>query len=495
VLGWATAPLLRRAPRWISLISLLLQVLILSYFWTQGPQVSLNALNTGWLTQLRLPWIAGLGVSLTLSLDGLSLLLVALTAFIGFIAVFTAWNEVHRRVGFFHFNLMGTLAAITGVFMATDLFLFYFLWELMLVPMYFLITQWGHEQRYPAANRFFLFTQISALCMLLGILGLYFLHGQASGQYTFDYDSLLGTKLSGRAALWLMLGFFVAFGVKLGLVPLHAWLPDAYTQAPTAGSLILAGLMAKTAAYGMLRFVIPLFPAAAAAFQGPAMILGVISIVYGAVMAFGQSDLKRLIAYSSISHMGFMVLGIFAWREVALQGVVIMMLSHALSAGGLFLTAGALEDRFHSRQLGHFGGLWADAPRMSGSSLLFALATMGLPGLGVFVGEVLILLGALQVSLPLACVAVSGGVFSVIYAPWMIQRLFQGPRNPSLRCADLSRREVLTFGLLIIGLLWLGLYPRGFLSTSSPAVGTLLSTQRSLLPADTLSPPPPGGRP
>ena len=247
------------------------------------------------------------------------------------------------------------LAGIIGVFTALDLFLFYFFWELMLVPMYFLISIWGHENRTYAAIKFFIFTQASGLFMLLSILGLYFIHGRATGIYTFDYFELLGTNLSSKAAMWLMLGFIIAFAVKLPAVPVHTWLPDAHTQAPTAGSVILAGLLLKTGAYGFIRFVIPLFPASAAAITPAMMIIAVIGIIYGAILAFAQTDLKRLVAYTSISHLGFALLGIFAWNTLALQGAVIVLLAHGLSTGALFVLVGVLDERLHSRDMSQHG--------------------------------------------------------------------------------------------------------------------------------------------
>ena len=262
------------------------------------------------------------GIHFHLALDGLSLLLLMLTFLLGIMSVLASWTEIQEAVGFFHLNLLWVLAGIAGVFLAMDLFLFYFAWELMLVPMYFLIAIWGHERRVYAAAKFFLFTQLSGLLMLIAILALYFAHHTATGIFTFEYADLLGTPLSSHAALWIMLGFFVAFAVKLPMFPLHTWLPDAHTEAPTAGSVVLAGLLLKTGAYGMLRFVMPLFPAAAHAFAPVAMVLAVIGILYGAILAFAQTDLKRLVAYTSVSHLGFVLLGIFAWNKLALQGAV-----------------------------------------------------------------------------------------------------------------------------------------------------------------------------
>ena len=311
--------------RWISLAALALDLVLLASLWSDPS--SMAAITNGtWLLDRKWDWIPQLGISLHLAMDGLSLLLVALTLFLGIISVICSWTEVRERVGFFHLNLTAILAGILGVFLSLDLFLFYFFWELMLVPMYFLISIWGHENRVYASLKFFIFTQAGGLLMLLSILGLYFIHGRSTGVYTFDYSLLLGTVMAPKAAFWIMLGFFISFTVKLPMVPFHPWLPDAHTEAPTAGSVILAGLLLKTGAYGLLRFVLPLFPEAARSIAPVVMIIAVIGIIYGAVLAFAQTDLKRLVAYTSVSHMGFVLLGIFALNITATQGAIMQML-------------------------------------------------------------------------------------------------------------------------------------------------------------------------
>ena len=264
----------------------------------------------------------------------------------------------------------------------------------MLVPLYFLTLIWGHkERRIYAAIKFFIYTQVGGLLMLVAILGLYVLHGRQTGVNTFLYDELLGTELSGSAAMWLMLGFVAAFAVKLPVVPLHTWLPDAHTEAPTAGSILLAGLVLKAGAYGFIRFVWPLFPSAALQLAPWAMLLGAVSILYGAVSAFGQTDLKRMVAYTSVSHMGFVLLGVFAGNQLGLQGAVVVILAHGLSTGGLFFLSGSLYERLQTRDLTQMGGLWSQMPRMGTAWLICVLASLGLPGLGNFVGEFFVLLG------------------------------------------------------------------------------------------------------
>jgi NADH-quinone oxidoreductase subunit M len=426
-----------------------------------------------WIEQVDWTWIPRFGIHVHLALDGLSLLLLMLTFFLGMASVLVSWAEIREGVGFFHLNLLWVLAGITGVFLAMDLFLFYFAWELMLVPMYFLIAIWGHERRQYASVKFFLFTQLSGLLMLIAILALYFAHHAATGVYTFEYQQLLSTPLSSTAAWWMMLGFFVAFAVKLPVVPVHTWLPDAHTEAPTAGSVVLAGLLLKTGGYGLLRFVLPLFPNASHQFAPIAMILAVIGILYGGVLAFGQTDFKRLVAYTSVSHLGFVLLGIFAGNELALQGAVVTMIAHGISTGALFVIAGLLQDRMDTRDMSRMGGLWSTMPRLSGAGLFFALGSLGLPGLGDFVGEFLVLVGAYPRSRVLSVLAAIGVLVATFYALRLVQRAFYGPNLHDWRLPDLVKREVLILVPMIVVLLWLGLYPLPVLNTFRPAMRSI----------------------
>jgi len=384
--------------------------------------------------------------------------------------VLASWRGIQERVGFFHFMILWTTAALAGVFLSLDLFLFYFFFEMMLIPMYFVIALWGHERRVYAAIKFFIFTQASGLLMLIAILALYFIHGRATGVYTFDFTQLLGTQMPSGTAFLLMLGFFAAFAVKLPAFPLHTWLPDAHTEAPTAGSVILAGVLIKIGAYGMIRFMVPLFPQAVYDFRTVGMILAVIGIIYGALMAYAQTDLKRLVAYTSVSHMGFVLLGIFAWNTLALQGVVLQIVCHALSTGALFILVGTLQDRIHTRDMAKMGGLWAVAPRMGGTAMFFALASLGLPGLGNFVAEFLILVGTWQVSKWAAVLGAVGLVFATVYALWMMQRAFQGRETHALRFDDLVPRETGMYAALIAALVVLGFYPQPLITTARQTV-------------------------
>src|SRR5699024_7930680 len=319
LISWIVSKWSAQASRWIALLAVLVDFAWIVLFWCKHPAglSTLGSENASWLIDSKTDWIPQLGISFHLSLDGLSLVMAALTLFVGTLSVIVSWKEINKRIGFYHFNILWLLAGILGVFFAMDLILFYFFWEIMLIPMFFLLGIWGYDRKKYASIKFFLFTQLSSLFMLIAIIALYVVHGNTTGDYTFDYTALLGTTLSSSLGFWLMCGFLIAFLVKLPGFPFHSWLPDAYVQSPTAGSVILAGLMTKTAAYGILRFVLPLFPEASHAIAPTVMLLGVIGILYGAKMAYSQTDLKRLIAFSSFSHMGFILVGIFSFAVLA----------------------------------------------------------------------------------------------------------------------------------------------------------------------------------
>jgi NADH-quinone oxidoreductase subunit M len=456
-------------PRRVAAIALGADLILVIVTWAHHYRGLALLDSRAWLVEWQSAWIPRFGASFHLAVDGLSLVLIALTVFLGFLSVIASWTEVKTKTGFFYFNLLWVLAGIAGVFMAMDIFLFYFFWELMLVPMYFLIGIWGHERRVAAAFKFFLFTQAGGLAMLLAILGLYFIHGRATGIYTFEFAALAGTPL-GAAGPWIMAGFLLAFIVKIPGLPLHTWLPDAHAQAPTAGSVILAGLLLKTGAYGLIRFALPLDPPALEAFAPFGMAIGVAGILYGAKLAFAQSDLKRMVAYTSVSHMGFVLLGIFALDAMALQGVVLQIVCHGISTGALFIVAGTIQQRLHTRDLGSMGGYWNEAPRLGGATLLFALASLGLPGLGNFAAEFLILFGTFRAAPVFAAFASLGLIASTIYALTLFQRIFHGPKTAASKLPDIGAREVAVFVALALAIVWLGLYPQPVLNTSRAAV-------------------------
>jgi NADH-quinone oxidoreductase subunit M len=475
LLAWGAGARRPVLARWISLFFLAVQTAVLIVLWVRSVAPSGVPAAGVWWVEADAPWIPQIGTSLHFGLDGLSLMLCLLTSVLGIFSVAASWKGITERVAFFHFNLLWSLSALTGIFLAIDLLVFYFFWELILVPLYLLIGIWGHERRTYAALKFFIFTQAGGLFLLLATVGLYLIHGANTGTYTFDYAQLIGTAVPAGTAFALMLGFALAYGVKLPSLPVHSWLPDAHAEAPTAGSVILAGLVLKAGAYGFLRFLGPLFPDAVRAAAPWGMALGIAGILYGALLAFAQTDLKRMIAYTSISHMGFVMLAAFAGNALALQGAVIIILSHGLSTGALFFMAGALQDRLHTRDLNRMGGLWSVIPRMGGFGLFFALASLGLPGLGNFVGELLVLLGTYAVSPWAAFFATLGFIAAMVYSLWLVQRVFAGPYTGAGSLPDLDRREFAVFAAQALALLWLGLYPQPVLDSVNPALEKIRS--------------------
>ncbi|RPD43217.1 NADH-quinone oxidoreductase subunit M [Chitinophaga barathri] len=467
--AWLSSAVHRSAPRWVALLVMLAGLVLSAGLWWQV-QDDVYFVGDHWLRTFELPWMPRFGISFSLALDGLSLLMVVLTFFLGALSVMVSWNEIKERVGFFHFNILFVLGGIVGVFLTMDLFLFYFFWEVMLIPMYFLIGIWGHANRTYAAFKFFLFTQAGGLLMLLSILGLYFIHHSLTGTFTFSYFELLHTQMPLEANRWLMLGFLIAFIVKLPAFPFHTWLPDAHTEAPTAGSVILAGLLLKTGAYGILRFVIPLFPEASHYFAPAIMLLGAIGILYGGKLAYAQTDFKRLVAYTSVSHMGFVLVGAFAFNALAYQGVVMQMITHGISTGALFMIAGSLYERLHTRELDRMGGLWPALPKMGVVTMIFVMASLGLPGLGNFIAEFLILAGSWQAAPWITVAATIGLVVATIYSLRIMQKVFFGSSQREYTLPDLSLREMLMMVPLIIAIIWLGVYPQPVINVASRAM-------------------------
>jgi NADH-quinone oxidoreductase subunit M len=457
-----------QASRWIAVAVTGIDLLLTAALWMNAWGIRSSGSQSRWLYEWDQPWISQFGIRFHLAMDGLSLVLLLLTFFLGLMSVLASWTEIQDRVGFFHFNLLWVLAGITGVFLAVDLFLFYLFWELMLVPMYFLIGIWGHERRIYAAIKFFLFTQLSGLLMLASIVTLAILYQKSTGAYSFDYQALQTVPLTPAMASALMLGFFAAFAVKLPAFPVHTWLPDTHTEAPTAGSVILAGLLLKTGGYGLIRFVLPLFPGPVRDFAPAMMTLGVIGVLYGAFLAVSQRDLKRLVAYTSVSHMGFVLIGIFAGNTIALSGAFIQMVSHGISTGALFIIAGALQQRMHTREISRMGGLWTSMPALSGAGLFFVMGAVGLPGLGDFVGEFLVLLGAYRVNVSLTVIASLGIIAATLYGLKVSSQVFQGPNRHNWSLPDLFVREWVIFGCMMGCLFWLGLYPQSFLRAFQP---------------------------
>jgi len=435
--------------------------------------------------QLKLdqPWVnlGGVEIRLQMGVDGLSMLMVLLTTFLTPLAILSTWSAVTERVkGFMIFFLLMEVGML-GVFLALDLVLFYIFWEFTLVPMYFLIGIYGHERRIYAAVKFFLFTMAGSILMLLGIL---YIGLQAR---TFSYETLLANRqVFLGVSQWLFLGFGLAFAIKVPLFPLHTWLPDAHVEAPAAGSVILAGVLLKMGCYGFLRFNLPLFPEASVYFAPLMAVLAVIGILYGAAVAFSQKDLKKMVAYSSVSHLGFVILGIFALTSQSVSGAILQMVNHGLSTGALFLIVGMLYERRHTRELAAFGGLWKVVPVLAAVSLVVTLSSMGLPGLNGFVGEFTILAGSFLPSSALgspwyAGIATLGVILAAVYLLVMFEKVFLGPvtQLENQTMADLNWREIIILGTILVVIFWIGLYPKFFFDLMNPTVDNLVKVVRS----------------
>jgi NADH-quinone oxidoreductase subunit M len=424
----------------------------------------------------RHAWIPAFGIDYHVGVDGISLLLVVLTGFLTPVALLSSWEGVDRKVKEFSIFILALEAAMIGVFISLDLFLFYVFWDAMLVPMYFLIGIWGYDQRIYAAIKFMLYTMAGSVLMLVAILGLAYLHSAATGSYSFDLLSLYTLEIAPQTQTWFFLAFTLAFAIKVPLFPFHTWLPDAHVQAPTAGSVILAGVLLKMGTYGLVRFAFPLFPEAAADFAPWIALLAVIGIIYGALVAMVQPDMKKLVAYSSVSHLGFVVLGICAMNVQGMQGAIYQMLAHGISTGGLFFIVGMLSDRRHTRLISDFGGLKNVVPKLTAAFLIITLASIGLPGLNGFIGEFLIMLGAFRWDARFVVAAGVGVILSAVYMLWMFQRVYYGPvrhaENASL--PDVQPREWAGVLPLCALALVMGIFPTIFLRPMEPAVERLV---------------------
>ncbi|URJ31187.1 NADH-quinone oxidoreductase subunit M [Blochmannia endosymbiont of Camponotus sp.] len=468
-------------PRWVALSGMSMTFFITLFIWKNKCNNVLDVYSTGyvfpqWQLEYVYPWIPRFGINFHLALDGFSLLMVTLSGFLGCMAVLCSWCEINRYPGLFYLNLLWILGGVIGVFLSIDMFLFFFFWEIMLVPMYFLISLWGHKEvnrsdRINTAIKFFVYTQFSGLLMLVSIIALVTINYNMNGVWSFSYQDLLNTMLSSNMEYLIMLGFFFAFAVKMPIVPFHAWLPDVNSHAPTAGSVDLAGILLKTAAYGFFRFILPLFPCASKAFAPIAMCLGLLNIFYGACMACAQTDVKRLIAYASISHMGFVLIAVYSGVQLSYQGAVVQMISHSLSVAGMFILFGQLYERIHTRDMRLMGGLWSRLHLIPAFSLFFAAATLGLPGTGNFIGEVTILFGNFKVAPVITILACFGIILSSIYSLILIQRMYYGPilictGSRSKLLTNMTLREKCINIILLSCIFLLGFFPQYILDTS-----------------------------
>jgi NADH-quinone oxidoreductase subunit M len=422
-------------------------------------------------------WIGSLGVSYVVGVDGISIFMVVLTALLFPIGLLAS-ARLNERVRAFTAWMLLLESALLGVFLALDLIVFFVFFEVVLVPMYFIILGWGHERRNYAALKFFLYTMAGSAFLLVGVLTLGFLHHSATGHLTFDLRTLTAwapNGLSDGTAKWLFLAFFAAFAVKVPLFPLHTWLPDAHTEAPTAGSVILAGVLLKMGTYGFLRFSLALFPQASVDLAPLLLVLGTIGIIYGAIVAAMQPNLKRLVAYSSVAHLGFVVMGIFALTTQGIEGGIFTMISHGLTTGALFLLVGMLYDRRHTFDIGSFGGLWKVVPVLGGLFCATAFASIGLPGFSGFVGEFLSLIGTFVIQKPYAVIGATGVILAAVYLLWAYQRVFMGvPSEENRKLPEITARELACVVPLLAISLFLGIYPKPVLDRVQPSVKALI---------------------
>lgn len=463
-----------RAIRWIALLTVLIEFAVSVVVFT-----SFRATADLQFVE-RVAWIPQLGISYFVGIDGLSLLMVVLTTFLMVIAIGGSWVGITERVKEYHIVFLLLEAAIIGVFVSLDLFLFYVFWEATLIPMALLIGIWGHGRRIYAAIKFILFTMFGSTLMLVAILVLVFAHRDATGVLTFALPEILKTPVPLGLQGLLFAAFALAFAIKVPMFPFHTWLPDAHVEAPTAGSVILAGVLLKMGTYGFIRFNMPLFPEAAHNFAPLLIVLAIIGIIYGAIVSIVQRDIKSLVAFSSVSHLGFVMLGLFAFNAQGMSGGILQMVNHGLSTGALFLLVGMLYERRHTRLIADFGGIAKVMPIYAAFFLLVMFSSVGLPGLNGFVGEFLILVGAFQANVWYAAFAATGVVLSAIYLLWMYQRVMTGevtkPENAALK--DLSPREIALLAALVVFIIWIGVYPRTFLDPIQASVANLLSVVR-----------------
>jgi NADH-quinone oxidoreductase subunit M len=457
------APLVRQ----LSLLTSLLTFAATLYLWWRFDPAS-----AAFQFEEKHAWIPEFGIQYYLGVDGISLLLVVLTSFLTPIALLSSWESVERGVKSFSFFILALETAMLGVFVSVDLFLFYIFWDAMLIPMYFLIGIWGYERRIYAAVKFILYTMGGSVLMLIAIIALAVAHNSATGSPSFNLLDLYALNLGETFQWYAFLAFALAFAIKVPLFPFHTWLPDAHVEAPTAGSIILAGVLLKMGTYGLLRFAFPLFPEAALYFAPYIATLAVIGIIYGALVAMVQPDMKKLVAYSSVSHLGVVVLGLCAFNVQGVQGSVMQMLNHGVSTGGLFMIVGMLSDRRHTRLISEYGGLKAVTPRLVAAFLIITLASIALPFTNGFVGEFLIFIGAFRWSPTLTSLAAIGVILSAVYMLWMFQRVNYGPvRNEHNRMLpDLTPREWSMTVPIVALAIFMGVYPNLFLKPMEPSV-------------------------
>ena len=466
-----------RVPRVMALVTFAVEFVVsLGLWWSFDPA------DSGWQSVVDLPWISSWGIRFTVGVDGIAVMMVLLTTFIMLLAVGGSWTSIRARTHSYYALLLVLTTGMLGVFLALDLFLFYTMWEVMLIPMYFIIGIWGGDRRIYASVKFFLYTMVGSMLMLAAIVYLgVAARDPMSGQLNFNYDYILQHAfVSSAAAKWLFGGFFLAFAVKVPMFPFHTWLPDAHVEAPTAGSVVLASLMLKLGTFGFLRLAVPLFPAAAMSPTIRSIILGlaVVGIVYGALVSLVQPDFKKLVAYSSVSHLGFVMLGIFALTVQSVQGALMVMINHGISTGALFFLIGMIYERRHTRLIDAYGGIARVVPMFAAVLTIVTFSSIGVPGTNGFVGEFLVLVGSFRTEPVLALIATTAVIISAAYLLWAIQRILFNPldKAENEHIPDLNRRELAVMIPLVAAIVWLGVYPAPVLRRMQGAAEKFVST-------------------
>ncbi len=465
LLAWFCARFSSKAAHFISLLVLAFSIGAIFLAWQQGE--SSTSMEDLWMLQWRWMWLPAWGIEIHFGLDGLSFVLLLLTYVMGFIAVMVSKNQISHNIGLFHFCLLWMVSGVAGILLSLDLFLFFIFWEVVLIPLYLMVVMWGHKNRVFATVQFFIFTQASGLLLFLSILALVFVHHAQVGVYTFDYDQLINTSLPYPLAIWILLGFLLAFLVKLPAFPFHVWMPPLFAESMCAP--LLVGIMVKTGAYGLLRFVLPLFSSDIHLIAPWMTVLGIVSIVYGAILAFAQNDPFKILAYSTLSHMGLILIGIFSQDKLALSGVAVLLVTQALSTGGLLMLFAHLKTSLPDLDLQKVGGLFKVVPGVTVLSLFFVMASVGLPGLGNFVGEWLVLLGIFSTNTISAAFAASGIVLGAIYSLWLVQRLFYGAYKGGMHTtiSDVSAGQKALYGFMVLLLIGIGFFPAPLLDVVS----------------------------
>jgi NADH-quinone oxidoreductase subunit M len=471
----------RSARRTALVVSVIELVLSLGLWW------SFNPMDGGMQLRSSAPWIPAWGISYRVGIDGISLFMVLLTTVMMPLSILASWTSIDRRERAFYALMLTLLTGLIGVFIALDLFVFYVFFEIMLIPMYFIIGIWGGANRLYAAIKFFIYTMAGSLLMLVAIVVMAWKVGAATGTLSFSYEHLLANAGTlGSAAPWLFAAFALAFAIKVPIFPLHTWLPDAHVEAPTAGSVLLAAIMLKIGTYGFLRFAVPFFPQVALSPEVTYLmvVLAVIGVIYGALVAMVQPDIKKLVAYSSVSHLGFVMLGIWGLSVISVQGALMVMISHGISTGALFLLIGMIYERRHTRMIEDYGGIARVVPVFSLILTVVALSSIGLPGLNGFVGEFLVLLGSFPAYPWATGIATTGVIFAAAYLLWALQRMiFNRLDNPeNERLTDLTRRELVVLLPLVAGIVWLGLFPGPVLRRMEPATQRFVETVQASVP-------------